>query len=75
MSIYKCECGNDGFKVVNDDVYYLELDVNEDEFMTVKVTDKDVLGDIEASTIVCDKCGKTANPNYEDSEWNWDAVQ
>ena len=74
MSKHKCKCGSENFKAVSPDTYWFEIDVNADKFMTVKVTDKDVIGDIEALThdIVCDKCGEKLNAHYESYEWEWD---
>ena len=73
MSKFKCECGNDSFKASATDEYWFEVDIDKDKFMTVKVVDTDRLGDVECLTseMVCDKCGKKADFDYEDYEWDW----
>lgn len=75
MAKYKCKCGNEDFIAVTDDTFFLELEVDEDKLLTVKVVDQDVLGDAEALTIVCSECKRRARPKYEDVEWNWDGVR
>jgi len=75
MAKFKCKCGCEDFKGVAEDLYYMELHLDDNKNLTVKVVDQEVFGDVEGLSIACEYCGLQANPDYDDCEWDWSEVQ